>query len=75
MYIATWSKDTKFSRIRNSDSFTLDPYQVTLSNECFQICTQGERLKTLTLNREPVDNKPVLQSKLNTSSDAPHHHR
>lgn len=72
MYIATWSK-IPHSRILNSDSLTLDPYQVTLSKEHFLICTCGERLKALTLNREPVDNKLALQCKLNTFSDTPYH--
>lgn len=72
MCIATWSK-MLLSRILNFDSLILEPHQITLTNEHFLICTWGERLKTLSLNREPGDNKPVLQSKLNACSDAPYH--
>lgn len=70
--IATWSNMPDF-RILNPDSLILDPYQLTLwiSKELFLICTWGESLKTLALSTKLVNNKPVLQSKLDTFSDKP----
>lgn len=70
MCIATWSK-MPHSRIINSDSLNNRSIPSKSIKRAFPDLYLG-RLKTLALNRELVENKPVLQSKLDTFSDTPY---